>query len=106
MIKRQSDVVDLLVGKIVEIARPIKIILFGSAARNDSGSRSDIDLLVVMPDGVHRRHTAQHLYEKIRGIAIPFDILVATPSDLEKHKDNIGLIYGTILREGRVVYGS
>ena len=62
------------------------------------GPDSDIDVLVVMPDGVHRRQTAQLLYRQIRGLGVPFDILVATPDDLERHKDNIGLIYQSILR--------
>jgi hypothetical protein len=33
-------------------------------------------------------------------------VIVATPSDLEKHKDNIGLVYYTILREGKEVYAA
>ena len=37
---------------------------------------------------------------------IPFDVLVATPQDLEMHKDNVGLIYRTILQEGVEVYAS
>ncbi len=32
------------------------------------------------------------------GIPLPVDILVATPEDLEKHKDNIGLIYKSLVR--------
>ncbi|MCL6509390.1 MAG: nucleotidyltransferase domain-containing protein [Anaerolineae bacterium] len=93
-----------LVNAIVGAVQPIQIILFGSAARGQMRPGSDIDLLVVMPDGTHRRHTAQRLYQMIGGIETPFDLLVATPSDLEKHKDNIGLIYRTILREGKTVY--
>ncbi len=57
-----------------------------------------------MPEGVHRRRTAQLLYRKIRGVGVPFDILVATPTDLERHKNNIGLIYRTILIEGKELY--
>jgi hypothetical protein len=37
---------------------------------------------------------------------IPFDPLVATPSDLQKHQRNIGLVYSTILREGIEVYAA
>ncbi len=67
---------------------------------------SDIDVLIIMPEGVHRRKTAQLLYRKIIGLGVPFDILVATPSDLQKHKDNIGLIYRTVLAEGTEVYAA
>jgi uncharacterized protein len=93
-----------LVERIVTAVHPLRIILFGSAARSEATSESDLDLLVVMPEGTHRRHTAQYLYRTIRGIKVPYDLVVATPSDLETHKDNIGLIYRTILQEGRTVY--
>ena len=101
-----SEKIDFLVQRIVEEARPLRIIVFGSAARGEIKQQSDIDILVVMPEGTHRRQTAQFLYRTIRGAGVPFDILVATPSDLEKHKNNIGLIYRTILEEGKVVYAA
>jgi uncharacterized protein len=40
------------------------------------------------------------------GLGVPFDILVATPEDLELHCNNPGLIYQTILREGMEVYAA
>ncbi|RKY68194.1 MAG: nucleotidyltransferase domain-containing protein [Candidatus Latescibacterota bacterium] len=101
-----SEAVDLLIRSIIEAVHPLKIILFGSAAREEMHPDSDIDVLVVMPEGVHRRRTAQLLYRQIKGLGVPFDILVATPDDLEKHKDNIGLIYRAILQEGREIYAA
>ncbi len=98
--------IDRLVGRIVEDVHPLRILLFGSTARGDCHAGSDIDLLVVMPDGAHRRRTAQRLYRHIHGIGVPFDIVVATKSDLDRHKDNIGLVYRTILLEGREVYAA
>jgi predicted nucleotidyltransferase len=99
-------VIESLVQKIVEAVHPLKIILFGSYARDKSNPESDIDVLVVMPEGVHCRRTAQLLYRRIRGLGVPFDILVTTPGTLEKHKDNIGLIYRTVLKEGREIYAA
>ena len=101
-----QDQIDLLVRCIVDAVHPLKIVLFGSASRDEMRSGSDIDVLVVMPDGVHRGHIAQHLYQAVNGVATPFDILVSTPSDLEKHKDNPWLIYKTILEEGRILYAA
>jgi len=95
---------DRLVRAVVDKARPLRIILFGSAVRGDADVHSDIDLLVVVPDGTHRRQTAQRLYREISGIGVPFDLVVATRSDLERHADNRGLIYRTALREGREIY--
>ena len=101
-----SKTIDELIQRIVEEVHPLRIILFGAAATGEVGANSDINLLVVMPEGVHRRRIAQFLYQKIIGLGVPFDILVATPEDLRKHKDNIGLIYRTILQEGREVYAA
>jgi predicted nucleotidyltransferase len=56
--KSDTDVPDRLVRRTVDIARPHKIILFGSAARGEMKPGSDIDVLVVVPNGVHRRKTA------------------------------------------------
>ena len=100
-----DSTLDRLVGEVVKRVNPLRIVLFGSAARDESGERSDIDLLVVMPEGVHRRRTAQKLYREIKGLRVPFDIVVATAQDLEKHKDNDGLIYKNALKEGIEVYG-
>ncbi len=96
---------DRLVGEVVKRVNPLRIVLFGSAARKESGLQSDIDLLVVMPDGTHRRQTAQKLYREIKGLAVPFDIVVATERDRAEHKDNDGLIYKNALKEGIEVYG-
>jgi predicted nucleotidyltransferase len=98
--------IEELVHRIVEVVHPQRIILFGSAARGDMRPDSDIDVLVVMPEGVHRRRTAQELHERLFGFPLPVDILVATTVDLEKHKDNLGLIYHRILREGREIYAA
>jgi predicted nucleotidyltransferase len=97
---------DELIRQIVEAVHPLRIILFGSAARDHIGPDSDLDLLIVMPDGTHRRHAAQYLYRSIHGVTTPFDLVVATPSDLQKYRHNPGLIYRTILEEGRTVYAA
>jgi predicted nucleotidyltransferase len=100
------QVIDRMVQAVVASVRPLRILIFGSAARGEMGPDSDLDLLVVMPSGTHRRKTAQRLYRQMSGMGVPFDLLVATPEDLELHRDNPGLIYRTVLREGREVYAA
>lgn len=95
-----------LVQRIVDAVNPLRIILFGSAARGEAGQESDIDVLVIMPEGTHRRKTAQYLHTQLFGIPFSVDIIVATTGDLERHKENIGLIYRTILKEGRELYAA
>lgn len=98
--------IEHLVSLIVAEAHPLRVILFGSAARGDMTPDSDVDLLVVMPDGTHRLHTMQRLYARVRGVTVPFDILVATTGDLEVHGDALGLVYRDALREGRELYAA
>ena len=101
-----SEQLNELVRRIVMAAHPLRVILFGSAARGEMGADSDIDVLVVMPDGAHRRHTAEMLHRQFSGIPYGIDVVVATPSDLEKNRYSVGQIYRTILEEGRELYAA
>lgn len=103
---QNNEVIDRLVLRIVEIAHPLRIILFGSAARGEFRQDSDIDVMVVMPDGTHRLDTTRYLYRKLFGFGFPVDIVVTTPDVLEQHKDTVGLIYRTALAEGTEIYVS
>lgn len=93
-----------LVRRIVDAVHPLKIILFGSAARNEMGPNSDLDVLVVMPDGVHRRETAQFIRRHLMGFGFAKDILVVTESDIEKHRANPYLVIKPALDEGKELY--
>ena len=44
-----ANIIDQLVERIVEVVNPLKIILFGSAARGEMGPDSDVDVLVSCP---------------------------------------------------------
>jgi predicted nucleotidyltransferase len=76
-------------------------LLFGSTARGEAGRYSGIDLLIIVPDGSHRRKTDQLVYRHLFGFVIPVDVVVATPADIEKYKDSSGLIYRIALQEGK-----
>lgn len=95
---------DRLVEGIVEAVHPLRIILFGSAARGDTGPDSDLDVLVVMPEGSPRVKTARRVYRNALAVGAPFDVVVATPAMLEAHRTTPGLIFRTALEEGVVVY--
>lgn len=40
------------------------------------------------------------------GIPAAVDFVVAIESDLKRNVENVGLIYRTILREGRILYAT
>ena len=102
--KIDAKIVDQLTKRIIAEIHPLRIILFGSYARGDIHSDSDIDLFVIMPNGTHRRQTAQKLYLNITDIDVPFDVIVGTPDDLEKYGSNPSLIYKSIEKEGIEIY--
>ncbi len=64
-----------VISRIVKVADPEKIILFGSGARDDMGPNSDLDLLIVK-SGAKRRQLAQKIYKKMFGVNQPLDIVV------------------------------
>lgn len=102
----EAEVLGDLVRRIVEVAQPERIILFGSAARGQMGPDSDIDLLVVKSGVGHRRRLAQDIYMNLLGVGAGIDVIVVTPEDIEAQRHSVGSIIGPALDEGRVIYGA
>lgn len=99
-----QEMLDRLVAKIVETVSPRRIILFGSAARGQVKLHSDLDVMVVVPDGAHRRRTARRLYQALSGLGTSKDIVVVTESDVRQFSDEPSLVIHPALREGRELY--
>jgi predicted nucleotidyltransferase len=95
-----------IVQRIVEVAHPDRIILFGSAARGEMGPDSDIDVLVVKHGVPHRRRLEGEIYMNLRRLGVGVDVVVATPEDVEYLKNRAGSIIGPALREGREIYAA
>lgn len=99
-----AQMLDELSQRIVETVHPLRIILFGSAARGEMGFDSDLDVLVVMPDGIHRRKTAQKIYRHLWGLGFAKDIVVVTETDVREHGANPYMVIKAALEEGREIY--
>ena len=97
--------IDEIVRRIVEVADPERIILFGSAARGQARPDSDIDLLVVK-EGAHRRKLSQAIYRRLLGIGRSVDVVVVTPEDIERYRDSVGLVIRPALEEGKTIYAA
>jgi predicted nucleotidyltransferase len=95
---------DEIVRRVVEVAHPDRIILFGSAARGEMGPDSDIDLLVVKSGAFNRLHLAQGIHLRFFGLAVPVDVIVVTPEDIEVYRHKVGAIIGPALAEGKEIY--
>lgn len=105
-IRPTDPVVDEIVRQVVAHVRPLRVILFGSRAAGTARPDSDVDLLVVMPDGTERRPVLRQLYGDIHHPHVGVDYVLATPEILERHANTIGLVYSSILRTGVEVYAA
>ncbi len=95
-----------IVQRIVEVANPETIIMFGSAARGEMGPHSDVDLLVVKRGEFHRGHLVEEIYMNLIGVGQAVDVIVVTPDEIEKYKNRAALVIYPAVREGKVVYAA
>jgi predicted nucleotidyltransferase len=101
----EQATLDTIIKRIVDVAAPERIIVFGSAARGDSGRHSDVDLLVIK-DGEDALAVMSRIYGEMRGVSVAVDALVVSSGDVERYKDSHALIIKSALQDGVVVYES
>jgi len=99
-----KSVLDDLVQRVLQVSAPVRILLFGSAARGTFDGNSDLDILVVVPDGEHRGRTCEAIHRNLFGFPEPADVVVATESDVEIYADSPYLVIGPALDEGVELY--
>lgn len=102
--KRDRKILNEVVRRIVAVARPDEIILFGSAARGQLKSHSDFDLLVVKAGIQDRETLARQINANFFGIPMPIDVIVVTPEDLRGSRRKEWTFLGRALQEGRRIY--
>ena len=98
------ETLDEIAKRVAAVAQPERVLLFGSAVSGKLGPGSDIDILVIVKDPVHRRKLAQEIYRNLHGIQIPVDVIVATESDVQEYGDKVGTILRPALLHGKVIY--
>ncbi len=96
-------ILDAIVRRIVAVARPEKIILFGSAARGEMTRHSDMDLLVIADVG-DSLEAMGRIHRRLRGEHAAVDVVVVTPADVARYGQSHALVIKPALEEGRVVY--
>jgi predicted nucleotidyltransferase len=101
------DTVQMIPGMTDQIVRrfaPMRIILFGSQARGEANTSSDIDLLVVLPHITDKRKTAIEIRRAIASFSVPKDIHVTTPEEISRRGNLVGTLLRTALMEGKTLY--
>ena len=98
--------IDIIIPIIVSLASPDQIILFGSCARGENTEKSDIDLLILKKGLTNRHDLIGSIYRAFldNDIGIAVDLLALDYDRYLKINNDIGYVYRTIKKEGKVVY--
>lgn len=107
--KMKKEIIDFeiqyIVDQIVSKYKPLKIILFGSAVRNDVKQINDLDFLIIKEDvplyGLDRMREVDELIDR----NIASDMLVYRPDELDERVRLGDPFIKSILDEGRILYG-
>jgi predicted nucleotidyltransferase len=101
-----TDLLNEIIRRIVAIAHPEKIILFGSRARGQARPTSDLDILVIAKTAEPNHRRSVPLYGALSGIPldVDVDILVYTPEEVSDWSQVRQAFPTTAIREGKVLY--
>ena len=102
---------DAVLSEIVQRLRavydPLRIYLFGSAARGDAGPNSDYDLMVILPDDTEPSfQDPVRGYVALGGLGVAKDLIVWTNNEFQQRLHLKSSLPSTVVREGKLLYAA
>jgi predicted nucleotidyltransferase len=97
-------ILNEIIQRVVAVAQPQQIILFGSAARETMGPNSDVDLLVVKSGEFDQGRVLGDIYVNLHGVGQAVDVILVTPEQLDRYRNTHCLVIAPALREGKEIY--
>jgi predicted nucleotidyltransferase len=82
------------------------VILFGSRARGEGRSDSDLDLLVIEPELESRRAEFVRLREALGDLGVPIDLVVLSADYADQRAQIRGTMVNEAVQRGRVLVGA
>lgn len=98
-----DDEIDKIKNQIIKAYLPEKIILFGSCAKGVVTEKSDIDICIVLENN-NKRELAQRIIMEIE-YEHDLEVVIYTPTEWEKHKNDTASFANLIQRTGVTLYG-
>ena len=100
----QAALLDHVTRTIVERFHPKRILVFGSHARGNARSDSDLDLFIEMETSRRSPDRAIEISEVFGLRPWPMDIVVYTPEEVRRLRHVKGTLLSVIEKEGIVLY--
>ena len=100
----EETLLNEIVRRVLTVARPDRIILFGSAATGQMTEDSDLDLLVVEPEPANTRDRSIKIRRALGDVHYPVDVIVMSSERFEETKNIVGGIAYPARKYGRVLY--
>ena len=100
----QAALLEQVTRTIIERFHPKRIVLFGSHARGDAGSDSDLDLFIEMQTSQRPPERAIEVSAAFGLRPWPLDVVVYTPEEVQRLQGVNGTLLSTIEKEGKVLY--
>ena len=100
---RDNETIKRLTELLIKAAKPNRIIMFGSQAR-EAGEDSDFDVMVVEDAVSDRVGEMVRLNRLLRSLNIPVDLLVVSAEKFNYWCDTPGNVYFEAATEGEVLY--
>lgn len=104
MTKELKQNIQLIVEMIKKKYRPEKIILFGSAARDEFEEGSDLDFFIIKETKLPRHRRPLEIYRFLDDRNLPIDFIIYTPKEFEERFFLGDFFIKRILKEGKVLY--
>jgi uncharacterized protein len=105
MISPAADpILAAMTQTIVDRFAPERVVLFGSRARGDHHEESDYDLIVILETPLARGERERPIREALLETTHAVDVIVYTPPEFERARDDVGTLAHAGDVEGRVLY--
>ncbi len=99
-----DSTIQMALKRLVDEVHPLKVILFGSYARQEAKDESDLDFLVVEASVKDKLHEMVRLRRVLGGLGISADVLVVSQQEMMDWGHLPGTALYWALKEGKVLH--
>ena len=102
----KEDTIKEITRQLIEFYQPVRVYLFGSEARGESGPDSDLDFCVVLPDNAPLSlYRDRSIHGRFWGLHTPVDLVRLPFGDFDARAAHVvASLPATVVREGRLLY--